>query len=104
MPTIFFFSSRRRHTRFKCDWSSDVCSSDLNADSGKKEVNNTKNPEASERSSNRNGDIPPERRLLLGNASDQVGDPRHRTIVQHHRWPWHSFLKRNCCRSVSVSH
>src|SRR5260370_3322054 len=27
--TCFFFSSRRRHTRFKCDWSSDVCSSDL---------------------------------------------------------------------------
>src|SRR6476661_9028548 len=25
----FFLSSRRRHTRFKCDWSSDVCSSDL---------------------------------------------------------------------------
>src|SRR5260370_9224902 len=25
----FFVSSRRRHTRFKCDWSSDVCSSDL---------------------------------------------------------------------------
>src|SRR5207237_1097507 len=28
---FFFFSSRRRHTRFKCDWSSDVCSSDLTA-------------------------------------------------------------------------
>src|SRR5690606_40294881 len=29
-PTpIFFFSSRRRHTRFSRDWSSDVCSSDL---------------------------------------------------------------------------
>src|SRR2546427_3910737 len=27
--TPFFFSSRRRHTRFDCDWSSDVCSSDL---------------------------------------------------------------------------
>src|SRR5260370_8077405 len=26
---FFFFSSRRRHTIFKCDWSSDVCSSDL---------------------------------------------------------------------------
>src|SRR6185369_8199623 len=26
---FFFFSSRRRHTRFKSDWSSDVCSSDL---------------------------------------------------------------------------
>src|SRR5260370_38855374 len=29
MMLFFFFSSRRRHTRFKCDWSSDVCSSDL---------------------------------------------------------------------------
>src|SRR3989475_6392365 len=28
----FFFSSRRRHTRFDCDWSSDVCSSDLEAE------------------------------------------------------------------------
>src|SRR5947207_8605748 len=28
---IFFFSSRRRHTRSLCDWSSDVCSSDLGA-------------------------------------------------------------------------
>src|SRR6266481_8915549 len=30
---LFFFSSRRRHTRWNCDWSSDVCSSDL-ADAG----------------------------------------------------------------------
>src|SRR5256886_3847333 len=29
MRFFFFFSSRRRHTRFDCDWSSDVCSSDL---------------------------------------------------------------------------
>src|SRR5688572_32730425 len=29
MLIFFFFSSRRRHTRFDCDWSSDVCSSDL---------------------------------------------------------------------------
>src|SRR5438034_9741305 len=27
--SCFFFSSRRRHTRSLCDWSSDVCSSDL---------------------------------------------------------------------------
>src|SRR6266481_416363 len=26
---LFFFSSRRRHTRWNCDWSSDLCSSDL---------------------------------------------------------------------------
>src|SRR5882762_3190470 len=31
---FFFFSSRRRHTRFKCDWSSDVCSSDLGHELG----------------------------------------------------------------------
>src|SRR5260221_9957276 len=29
MTFFFFFSSRRRHTRSLCDWSSDVCSSDL---------------------------------------------------------------------------
>src|SRR3712207_2292214 len=27
--SVFFFSSRRRHTRYWRDWSSDVCSSDL---------------------------------------------------------------------------
>src|SRR2546427_4735962 len=37
---FFFFSSRRRHTRFDCDWSSDVCSSDLlwSDDDGRSEV------------------------------------------------------------------
>src|SRR5438309_4969087 len=28
---FFFCSSRRRHTRWNCDWSSDVCSSDLSS-------------------------------------------------------------------------
>src|SRR3989454_7719559 len=31
MCIFFFFSSRRRHTRLQGDWSSDVCSSDLDA-------------------------------------------------------------------------
>src|SRR5829696_7479092 len=31
MSSVFFFSSRRRHTRLVSDWSSDVCSSDLGA-------------------------------------------------------------------------
>src|SRR5947209_9050562 len=31
---VFFFSSRRRHTRYWRDWSSDVCSSDLGAPPG----------------------------------------------------------------------
>src|SRR5690606_39737228 len=37
----FFFSSRRRHTRFSRDWSSDVCSSDLRTilfDTGKSSI------------------------------------------------------------------
>ena len=34
----FFFSSRRRHTRFTSDWSSDVCSSDLELASGAKDT------------------------------------------------------------------
>src|SRR5690606_39630590 len=47
---FFFFSSRRRHTRFSRDWSSDVCSSDLswkkidkcwNAESGKSMLYNS---------------------------------------------------------------
>src|SRR5437588_8416187 len=37
MPVLvrFFFSSRRRHTRSLCDWSSDVCSSDRNAEANR---------------------------------------------------------------------
>src|SRR5256885_9856168 len=35
---FFFFSSRRRHTRLQGDWSSDVCSSDLVAFCGRREV------------------------------------------------------------------
>src|SRR5437762_10825656 len=34
MCIFFFFSSRRRHTRYIGDWSSDVCSSDLFVDVG----------------------------------------------------------------------
>src|SRR5438034_7578983 len=34
LAMLFFFSSRRRHTRSLCDWSSDVCSSDLDDDQG----------------------------------------------------------------------
>src|SRR5688500_20299073 len=34
MCDLFFFSSRRRHTRLQGDWSSDVCSSDLAEEQG----------------------------------------------------------------------
>src|SRR3712207_6803950 len=37
MTLFFFFSSRRRHTRYWRDWSSDVCSSDLTSSRSKDE-------------------------------------------------------------------
>src|SRR5690625_6452070 len=37
----FFFSSRRRHTRWPRDWSSDVCSSDLSSGQGAHAQNKT---------------------------------------------------------------
>ena len=40
----FFFSSRRRHTRFTSDWSSDVCSSDLDVRT-QEELNNIGKPD-----------------------------------------------------------
>src|SRR5207249_5339853 len=45
---FFFFSSRRRHTRSKRDWSSDVCSSDLGiyVSGGASTVSNTTPPAA----------------------------------------------------------
>src|SRR5690606_39782182 len=54
---VFFFSSRRRHTRFSRDWSSDVCSSDLQdapsdsetAESNEKEPSETVSDTASSR-------------------------------------------------------
>src|SRR4030066_787068 len=60
----FVFSSRRRHTRFKCDWSSDVCSSDLSsrrfATPGSKNSGWSRNPSSVERRSrHRLADVPP---------------------------------------------
>src|SRR5712675_3134850 len=40
LPLIFFFSSRRRHTRCSRDWSSDVCSSDLEYRLGRSQFEN----------------------------------------------------------------
>src|SRR6266568_4275654 len=50
MTIFFFFSSRRRHTRWNCDWSSDVCSSDLIfRDRGATLANNTVSRKAESR-------------------------------------------------------
>src|SRR5256885_3738302 len=41
---VFFFSSRRRHTRLQGDWSSDVCSSDLKFESTLSSLEPSKDP------------------------------------------------------------
>src|SRR6267142_1169890 len=59
---FFFFSSRRRHTRLTCDWSSDVCSSDLH---------------------------PGFRGWSARAAGDAARGPEHRESFECDRWPHH---------------
>src|SRR5205085_6315333 len=61
---FFFFSSRRRHTRFDCDWSSDVCSSDLRPTN---KLQNPKNIENSVQTFLR-ATMPPAPRILARRA------------------------------------
>src|SRR5882762_10656808 len=65
---VFFFSSRGRHTRFKCDWSSDVCSSDL-IDGGERPI------------------VVRKRRGPVGQPHGEVGacpvEDRHEVVAQH---------------------
>src|SRR2546430_14992502 len=58
---FFFFPSRRRHTRLDCDWSSDVCSSDLPLPLGYEKHNETRGlyPVFAEHFANFPGEVPP---------------------------------------------
>src|SRR5689334_23673135 len=56
---FFFFSSRRRHTRWNCDWSSDVCSSDLDRCDATTDIEEEKNRQ---------------RQLVLAEISDRLPD------------------------------
>src|SRR5690606_39496903 len=60
---FFFFSSRRRHTRFSRDWSSDVCSSDLPLEPG--EVKRRHRQRAADGLPNLDGTPPNERPAIL---------------------------------------
>src|SRR5690606_32318477 len=69
---LFFFSSRRRHTRFSRDWSSDVCSSDLYRDSRKLDRQETG---------------PPTPRPALGNRAVLAHRPQVSTPARAARTP-----------------
>src|SRR5690242_21825636 len=66
---FFFFSSRRRHTRLTCDWSSDVCSSDLGRERGMAAGEDQAQPIILDA-------LRLPRRALVGNGLDQIGDLR----------------------------
>src|SRR5205085_6596180 len=81
----FFFSSRRRHTRFDCDWSSDVCSSDLEQP-GEVVVAVGADAEPAERRRGHRPE-PPQQRALGG---QQPGRQRseERRVGKEGRTPW----------------
>src|SRR5438132_13652397 len=69
---FFFFSSRRRHTRSLCDWSSDVCSSDLREGEGR----HRDEPEITAGQDPAKGDGPRRSRALLRLGRLPVEKPR----------------------------
>src|SRR5688572_33221879 len=70
---FFFFSSRRRHTRFDCDWSSDVCSSDLISPRCANDVVKNMLSAASRMSAHSAGTMPPPATAPLRSEERRVG-------------------------------
>src|SRR5260370_5860490 len=92
--SFFFFSSRRRHTRFKCDWSSDVCSSDL---SGAKHDRSAGTAPGScseglggvlERERRRDRDLELPGREQLGELAERVARSEERRVGKECRSRW----------------
>src|SRR5688500_20411923 len=107
MTGIFFFSSRRRHTRLQGDWSSDVCSSDLHrllamseADGFREELADGEHGEPVEQ--------------LLRCDRDRVGDhhlgdrcslqarSEERRVGKEDRWGWTRVFERTKKREMKV--
>src|SRR5438876_4482605 len=68
---VFFFSSRRRHTRWTGEWSSDVCSSDLNGEVAVLEQLAGRDPAA----------VPEPYRLTIRWTAEQLGPEQQRFLA-----------------------
>src|SRR5256885_7217125 len=88
---VFFFSSRRRHTRLQGDWSSDVCSSDL-IDAG---IGIIAGPGI--RMVARPGVVDDPGMMAV---SAWEGGPRHRSWYRHGGWPQHEIGRASCRERV----
>src|SRR5689334_10172257 len=82
---IFFFSSRRRHTRWNCDWSSDVCSSDLREPDCRSHLKSAQSPASSDFLLPDAPSSPERAAIIFG----------HSTILKHFTYP--SIMKRVIC-------
>src|SRR5438132_13820048 len=83
---MFFFSSRRRHTRSLCDWSSDVCSSDLKA-------TNAATASAGEGAPTRSLSRRPVRRAIVGESGPLGSEERRVGKECRSRW-WRDHEKK----------
>src|SRR5689334_24760432 len=72
---FLFFSSRRRHTRWNCDWSSDVCSSDLDRQVIDAAAREFREGDGKEREVHAR-DAEPEREKADGRAKERAGRDR----------------------------
>src|SRR5690606_40582917 len=87
--SFFFFSSRRRHTRFSRDWSSDVCSSDLFPHEPHHRVPHRTAAHLERFGEGGHAQLRARRQLttedhLAQPVGDRVGDPRARRVVHSH--------------------
>src|SRR5690625_7381736 len=80
----FFFSSRRRHTRWPRDWSSDVCSSDLPGRSGPWSLISVITEDQRTAPLLETSDEPPESSLIIAllSGSDEIGRASCRERVE----------------------
>src|SRR3712207_9350264 len=99
---LFFFSSRRRHTRYWRDWSSDVCSSDL--------ARRRRRMEAAERSARRSGaggparDRSAGRRPVAGTSAARSGERRGGEECRSRWSAYHLKKKKNSYYAMQVEY
>src|SRR5256885_4107136 len=75
---FFFFSSRRRHTRLQGDWSSDVCSSDLDEHARQERAHHRPNAEATDlEATNEEAQRQREKDRQLGVVPQGIHEPVH---------------------------
>src|SRR5437763_16545583 len=105
---LFFFSSRRRHTRYIGDWSSDVCSSDLGSGQLQLRVGAPVRRHNERASRGRRRSTRDRRRLLLQHAatSSEIGRAswREREYIAGVEYEWQERIAEALVRDTKRPH